>query len=64
MHKYANIYQKIFFFSVYLIIGIPAFILRSIFFWNKGINKREIKLYLRAVKDGLRIRGGKIIDYK
>jgi GT2 family glycosyltransferase len=62
MHKHASFRQKAFFFSAYLTVGVPVFILRSIFLWNKGINKKEIKFFLKAVKEGLLNQGGELYD--
>lgn len=59
IHRHANIFQKLFFFTIYLFIGVPLFIFRSIFIWNKNINFQEIKVFLKAVKDGFLNRGGK-----
>ena len=60
MHKNANLFQKAFFFSSYLIFGVPRFILR-LFFQHKRIKNRELRLYLKAIKDGLAKRGGKLL---
>ena len=60
IHKHSNIFQKIPLFTAYILIGVPKFILTSIFVWDKNINTKKIKYYLKAVISGILNRGGKI----
>ena len=59
IRRNGSLLYKLIFFFLYSVVGVPFFIFKSIFIFNKKFNQEEICTYLSAIFDGLFNRFGR-----